>query len=172
MHALAPIRLCWFHIFSLAVGQILKSKEKVLDRGSKKRNCWPQFIVFFLLHVWGERLDPRIVASLMPHLTQWPHTYPSPTPACIPYFSNRDICLWLYLDVCYSSLNVIGYDTITFDMKAPITDACIFVQFHYVDNKWDPCDICLSLTSKIQLQQKLFPQYLVSEEGEFVDFWM
>ena len=36
---------------------------------------------------------------------------------------------------------MIGYDKITFDTKAPITDACIFVQFHYVDNKWDPCDL-------------------------------
>ena len=45
----------------------------------------------------------------------------------------------MYLEVCYSSPNMIGYDKITFDTKAPITDACIFVQFHYVDNKWDPC---------------------------------
>ena len=33
------------------------------------------------------------------------------------------------IDLC-----VIGYDKITFDIKDPLTDACIFfVQFHYVD---------------------------------------
>ena len=36
---------------------------------------------------------------------------------------------------------MVGYDKITIDMKAPITDVCIFVQFHYVDNKWDPCEL-------------------------------
>ena len=40
---------------------------------------------------------------------------------------------------------MIGYDKITFDTKAPITDACIFVQFHYVDNKWDPCIIIMMI---------------------------
>ena len=29
---------------------------------------------------------------------------------------------------------------ISYDTKDSITDACIFVQFHYVDNKWDPCE--------------------------------